>query len=80
MHFPCQNSLVFSLFKFQEKDFIAKYSSERVCMIELLNNLKVSGVFRLNPSGEFVRYNEKFQPQEVVVEVARKVVGDSPCA
>jgi hypothetical protein len=43
-------------------------------MIELLNNLKVSGVFRLNPSGEFVRYNEKFQPQEVVVEVARKLL------
>jgi len=79
MHFPCQNSLVISLFKFQEKYFIAKYSNERVCMIELLNNLKVFGAFHLNPIGEFVIYNEKFQPQEVVVEVVRKV-GDSSCA
>jgi hypothetical protein len=48
-------------------------------MIELLNNLKVFGAFHLNPIGEFVIYNEKFQPQEVVVEVVRKV-GDSSCA
>jgi hypothetical protein len=48
-------------------------------MIKLLNNLKVFGVFHLNPIGEFVIYNEKFQPQEVVVEVVRKV-GDYSCA
>ncbi len=57
---------LFPLFKFQEKDFMAKYSSERVFMIELLGNLKVFGTFHLRPIGELVGYNEKFQLQEVV--------------
>jgi hypothetical protein len=34
----------------------------------------------LSPIGELVGYNEKFQPQEVVVEVVREVVGNSSCA
>ncbi len=59
---------------------MAKYSSERVFMIELFGDLKVFGIFHLNPIGELVGYNEKFQPQEVVVEVFKGVVGDSYCA
>jgi len=58
---------------------MAKYSSERVFMIELFGDLKVFGIFHLNPIGELVGYNEKFQPQEVVVEVVKEVVGDSSC-
>jgi hypothetical protein len=34
----------------------------------------------LSPIGELVGYNEKFQPQEVVVEVVKEVVGNSSCA
>jgi len=34
----------------------------------------------LSPIRELVGYNEKFQPQEVVVEVFKGVVGDSYCA
>jgi hypothetical protein len=71
---------LFPLFKLQEKDFMAKYFSERVSMIELLGDLKVFGTFHLSPIGELVGYNEKFQPQEVVVEVVKEVVGDSSCA
>ncbi len=59
---------------------MAKYHIERVFMIELLGDLKVFGTFHLSPIGELVRYNEKFQPKEVVVEVVKKVVGDSSCA
>jgi len=68
------------LFKLQEKDFMAKYSNEKVSMIELLGDLKVFGTFHLSPIGERVGYNEKFQPQEIVVKVVRKVVGNSSCA
>jgi hypothetical protein len=53
MHFPCQNSLIISLVKTPRKIF----------MIELLGDLKVSSTFHLNPIGELVVYNEKFQPQ-----------------
>jgi len=60
---------LFPLFKLQEKDFMAKYSNERMSMIELLGDLKVFGTFHLSPIGELVGYNEKFQPQEVVVKV-----------
>jgi hypothetical protein len=67
---------LFPLFKFQEKDFMAKYSNEKVFMIKLLGDLKVFGTFHLSPIGELVGYNEKFQPQEVVVEVVREVVGN----
>jgi len=59
---------------------MAKYSNEKVSMIELLGDLKVFGTFHLSPIGELVGYNERFQPQEVVVEVIREVVGDSSCA
>jgi len=59
---------------------MAKYSSERMSMIELLRDLKVFGILCLSPIGELVGCNEKFQPQEVVVEVVREVVGDSSCA
>jgi hypothetical protein len=55
---------------------MAKYSSKRVSMIELLGNLKVFGTFHLSPIGELVGYNEKFQPQEIVVEVVKEVVGN----
>ncbi len=48
-------------------------------MIKLLGDLKVFGIFHLSPIGELVGYNEKFQPREVVIEVVRKVVGDSFC-
>ncbi len=54
---------LFPLFKLQEKDFMAKYSSERVSMIELFGYLKFFGIFHLSPIGELVGYNEKFQPQ-----------------
>ncbi len=59
---------------------MAKYYSEIVFMIELLGDLKVFGTFHLSPIGELVKYNEKFQPQEVVVVVVKKIVGDSSCA
>jgi hypothetical protein len=53
---------------------MAKYSSERMfVMIELLGNLKVFVTFHLNPIGEFVGYNEKFQLQKVVVEVVWRI-------
>ncbi len=58
---------------------MAKYFSERVFMIELLGELNFFYTFHLSPNGELVRYNEKFQPQEVVVEVAKDVIGDSFC-
>jgi hypothetical protein len=80
MHFSCQNSLVVSLVQTSRKDFMAKYSSERVSMIKQLGDLKVFGTYHLSPIGELVGYNEKFQPQEVVVEVVREVVGNSSCA
>jgi hypothetical protein len=69
---------LFPLFKLQDKDFMAKYSSERVSLIELLGDLKVFGTFHWSPIGELVGYNEKFQPQEVVKVV--KEVRDSSCA
>jgi hypothetical protein len=59
---------------------MAKYSNEKVSMIKLLGNLKVFGTFHLSSIGELVGYNEKFQPQEVVVEVVRELVGDSSYA
>ncbi len=49
-------------------------------MIKLLVNLKVFGTFHLNPIRELVGYNEKLQPQKVVVEVITKIVGHSSCA
>jgi hypothetical protein len=49
---------------------MAKYSSERMSvMIELLGDLKVFVTFHLSSIGELVAYNEKFQLQEVIVEV-----------
>ncbi len=50
----------FPFFKVQKKDFMAKYSSEKMFMIELLGDLKVFGIFHLSPIGELVGYNEKF--------------------
>ncbi len=61
---------LFPLFKLQENDYMAKYSSERMSvMIELLGDLKVFVTFHLSSIGELVAYNEKFQLQEVIVEV-----------
>jgi hypothetical protein len=48
---------------------MAKYYNERESMIKLLRDLKVFRTFHLSPIRELVGYNEKFQPQEVVVEV-----------
>ncbi len=79
VHHAIPMSKLFPLFKLQEKDFMAKYFSERMSMIELLGDLKVFDTFHLSPIGELVGYNEKFQPQEVVVEVVKEVVGDSSC-
>jgi hypothetical protein len=45
---------LFPLFKFQEKDFMAKYFNEKVSMIELLGAWKVFGTFHLSPIGELV--------------------------
>jgi hypothetical protein len=36
-----------------------KYSNEKMLMIELLGDLKVSGTFHLSPIRELVGYNEK---------------------
>jgi hypothetical protein len=58
---------------------MAKYSSEKMFMIEFLGDLKVFGTFHLSPIGELVGYNEKFQPQGVV-EVVREIVKDFSCA
>jgi hypothetical protein len=76
VHHAIPMSKLFPLFKLQEKDFMAKYFSERMSMIEFLGDLKVFDTFHLSPIGKLVGYNEKFQPQEVVVEV----VGNSSCA
>jgi hypothetical protein len=51
---------LFPLLRFQEKDFMAKYSSEKMFMIELLGYLKVSNTFHLSPIWELVGYNERF--------------------
>jgi hypothetical protein len=59
---------------------MAKYSNERMFMIKFLGDLKFFGTFHLSPTRELVGYNEKIQPQEVVVEVVREVVEDSSCA
>jgi len=53
---PC----LFPLLRLQGKDFMPKYSSEKMYMIELLGDLKVSSTFHLSPIGELVGYNEKF--------------------
>jgi hypothetical protein len=51
---------------------MAKYSSERMSvMIELLGDLKVFVTFHLSSMEELVGYNEKFQPQKVVVNYER---------
>jgi hypothetical protein len=70
----------FPLFKLQEKDFMAKYFNEKVSMVKLLKDLKVFSTFHLSTTKELVGYNEKIQPQEIIVEVVREVVGDSSCA
>jgi hypothetical protein len=66
--------------KLKEKDSVSKYFNEKVYMIKLLGDLKVFGTFHLNPIGELVGCNEKFQPQKVVVKVVRKIIGDSSYA
>ncbi len=63
---PCishiKSPYLLPLFKLQEKDFMAKYSNEKMSMIKLLVELRVFGTFHLSPIGELVGYNEKFQP------------------
>jgi hypothetical protein len=54
------------LFKLKE-DFIAKYFSEEVVMIELFGNLKVTEGFHLNPVEEIVDYNESFKAQDAII-------------
>ncbi len=39
-------------------------------------DLKFFDTFHLSPIRKFVGYNEKFQPQKVVVEVLKEVIGD----
>ncbi len=46
--------------------FLTKYSNERLSKIELHGDLKMNGVFPLNPIREFFGYNENFKVQEVV--------------
>ncbi len=46
-------------------------------MFEFFRDLKVFGTFHLIPIRDLVGYNEKFQPQEVVAEVVKKVVENS---
>jgi hypothetical protein len=69
MHFPCQTPWLFPFFKFQKKDFMAKYSGERLSITEFLGNLKFFGTFHLSIIGELVGHSQKFQPQEVVVNI-----------
>jgi hypothetical protein len=59
---------------------MAKYYSEKMSMIELLGDLKVFGTVHLSPIEELVGYNEKFQPQKVVVEVFKEVIKNSSYA
>jgi len=65
--FPCSNS--------KKRILWQNIPMKGMSMIEHLGDLKVFGTFHLNPIGELVGYNEKFQPQEVV-----EVVKDSSCA
>jgi hypothetical protein len=51
---------LFPLLRLQEKDFMAKYSGEKMFMIEFLGYLKVFSTFHLSPIRELVGYNEKF--------------------
>lgn len=46
--------------------FLTKYSNERTFKIELPGDLKIYGVFPLNPIREFFGHNENFKVQEVV--------------
>jgi hypothetical protein len=77
--FHVKTPWLFPLFKFKKKNFMAKYFSEKVSMIKLLGDLKVFGTFHLSPIREVVGYNEKFQPQEIIVEIVKEVVGNFLC-
>jgi len=59
--FPCSNS--------KKRILWQNIAVKGMFMIEHLGDLKVFRTFHLSPIGELVGYNEKFQPQEVVVEV-----------
>jgi hypothetical protein len=76
----CFYLLTISLVQTPRKEFYGKIFQLKSVMIKLLVNLKVFGTFHLNPIRELVGYNEKLQPQKVVVEVITKIVGHSSCA
>jgi hypothetical protein len=46
--------------------FLTKYSNERTSKIELPCDLKINGVFPLNPIRKLVGYNENFKVQELL--------------
>jgi hypothetical protein len=54
------------LFKLKE-DFMTKYFSEQVVMIEFVCNLKVIEGFHLTPIGELVDYNKSFKAQGTII-------------
>jgi hypothetical protein len=58
---------------------MAKYSNEKVSMIEFLGNLKFFGTFHLNLIGELVGYSQNFQLQEVVVNIPHITYPHSMC-
>jgi len=72
--------LVVSVVHTPRKGFMAKYSNEIMFMIKFFGDLKVFDTFHLSPIGKLVGYNEKFQPQKVVVEVVKEIIGDFSCA
>jgi hypothetical protein len=76
----CFYPLAISIVQTPRKGFYGKIFQLKSVMIKFFINLKFFGTFHLNPIGELVGYNEKLQPQKVVVEVITKIVGDSSCA
>ncbi len=64
--------------------FPCSYSKKRILWQSILVkeclDLKFFYTFHLSPIGKLVGYNEKFQPQKVVVEVLKEVIGDFSCA
>ncbi len=67
---------LFSLFKLQEKDcmkIVLVKEWRWLSSWEIESFLVLSTWIQL---GELVRYNEKFQPQEVVIEFVKEIVGD----
>jgi hypothetical protein len=57
----------FPLFKLKGNNFITKYFNERIAMLELLGDLKITGGFHLNLVGGLAKYNGGFKVQDAII-------------